>query len=324
MTGRDRLLTLLVAVMWGTNFVSIHVGLQHFPPLFFAALRYAVIAVPTIMLVPRPTGQIGWLIGYGLTFGALQFGLLFVAITVGMPAGLSSLVLQAAVPLTVVLGVLLLGERLTTRRIAGVLAALAGLAAIGWERAEAAAIVPMLLTLAAAAAMAASNLCGRAARPADPLRFILWSSVVPPLPLLGVSWWLEGPAAGWAALLRAPTAQGWPGLAALGFVVVFGTVVGTAIWTGLLARNPAHLVAPYSLLVPVVGMVATAALIGERPGPVAVLAGLVIIAGVLVGTAPPRTGSTDPERRRGRLRRIGQLARPSYHAWQTARPWIVR
>lgn len=238
---------------------------------FFAALRYAVIAVPTILLVPRPTGRIGWLIGYGVTFGALQFGLLFVAIAVGMPAGLSSLVLQAAVPLTVALGVLLLGERLTIRRAAGVLAALAGLIAIGWERAEVAAIAPMLLTLAAAAALAVSNLCGRVAKPAEPLRFILWSSVVPPLPLLGMSWWLEGPEAGWTALLRAPTPDGWPGLAALL---------------------------------------------------------LVIIAGVLIGTAPTHTSTVDPEPRYGRARGtmmwLLRLARPSHYARLTTRPWTIR
>src|SRR5215212_458000 len=96
MSLRDRLLAALVAVLWGVNFLAIHVGLQHFPPLFLAALRFAVIALPTVLLVPRPQVRLRWLLGYGLGFGTLQFLFLFVAMDVGMPTGLASLVLQAS------------------------------------------------------------------------------------------------------------------------------------------------------------------------------------------------------------------------------------
>ena len=104
MPTRDRLLAAVVAVLWGVNFLAIHVGLQHFPPLFLAALRFAVIALPTVLLVPRPQVRLRWLLGYGLGFGTLQFLFLFVAMDVGMPTGLASLVLQASAPFTVVLG----------------------------------------------------------------------------------------------------------------------------------------------------------------------------------------------------------------------------
>ena len=83
MPPRDRLLAALVAVLWGANFLAIHVGLQHFPPLFLAALRFAVIALPTVLLVPRPQVRLRWLLGYGLGFGTLQFLFLFVAMDVG-------------------------------------------------------------------------------------------------------------------------------------------------------------------------------------------------------------------------------------------------
>ena len=98
MPTRDRLLAAVVAVLWGANFLAIHVGLQHFPPLFLAALRFAVIALPTVLLVPRPQVRLRWLLGYGLGFGTLQFLFLFVAMDVGMPTGLASLVLQASAP----------------------------------------------------------------------------------------------------------------------------------------------------------------------------------------------------------------------------------
>ena len=51
------------------------------------------------------------LVGYGIGFGILQFAFLYLAMDVGMPAGLASLVLQSSAPFTVVLGAVLLGER---------------------------------------------------------------------------------------------------------------------------------------------------------------------------------------------------------------------
>ena len=113
MTTRDRLLAAAVAVLWGGNFLAIHVGLEHFPPLFMAALRFAVIAVPTLLLVPRPRVPLRWLLGYGLGFGTVQFVFLFVAMDIGMPTGLASLVLQASAPFTVLLGAALLRERMS-------------------------------------------------------------------------------------------------------------------------------------------------------------------------------------------------------------------
>ena len=161
MPTRDRLLAAVVAALWGANFLAIHVGLQHFPPLFLAALRFAVIALPTVLLVPRPQVRLRWLLGYGLGFGTLQFLFLFVAMDIGMPTGLASLVLQASAPFTVVLGAVLLRERLTPRQGLGIGLAVLGLAAIAVARAQSAALLPVLLTLAGALGWALGNLCSR-------------------------------------------------------------------------------------------------------------------------------------------------------------------
>src|SRR5687767_11994515 len=109
----DRLRAGVVAVLWGLNFTAIHVSLEHFPPFFLAALRFAVIALPTVLLVPRPAVPLRWLLGYGAGFGVLQFAFLYLAMDAGMPAGLSSLVLQSSAPFTVVLAAVLLRERLS-------------------------------------------------------------------------------------------------------------------------------------------------------------------------------------------------------------------
>ncbi|WP_370514022.1 EamA family transporter [Cellulomonas sp. JZ18] len=116
MPVRHRLLAALVAVTWGLNFPAIHLSLEQFPPFFLVALRWALVAVPTVLLVPRPRVAWRWLVGYGLGFGVLQFVFLYLAMDTGMPTGLASLVLQSSAPFTVVLAAALLRERLTPRQ----------------------------------------------------------------------------------------------------------------------------------------------------------------------------------------------------------------
>src|SRR5205085_1948579 len=79
------------------------------PPLLLTALRYVVAAIPAVFFIGRPKVALGILVGYGLAVGVGQFGLLFAAIKLGMPAGLASLVIQLQVFFTVALAVLLLG-----------------------------------------------------------------------------------------------------------------------------------------------------------------------------------------------------------------------
>jgi len=291
-TARHRLLAAFVAALWGGNFLAIHVGLEHFPPLFLAGLRMLVLAIPTLLFVPRPDVPLKWLVGYGLGFGTIQFLFLFVAMDVGMPAGLASLVLQASAPFTVVLGALFLRERLSPRQVVGIVLAVFGLGAIAIARAQSAAVLPVLLTLCGALGWAFGNLCSRLAAPPKPMHLTLWMCVIPPIPLLAASMLTEGPGAGWTALGAAFSVDGLPGLGALVYLSVFATVVGSGIWTWLMRRYPAGVVAPYSLLVPVVGIALAAVALGERPTVTELVAGAVIVGGVLLGT--PRPARTEP------------------------------
>jgi O-acetylserine/cysteine efflux transporter len=296
---RDRLLAMSVAAMWGCNFLAIHAMIGHFPPLFACALRFAVIAVPAVLLVPRPRVPLRWLVGYGLGFGTCQFGFLFVGMRIGMPTGLASLVLQASAPLTVLLAAALLRERVSPRQLGGIGLAVAGMAVIAWQQAERAALLPVLLTLLGALSWAAGNLCNRKAMTAgaaggqepggrgpNPLHLTLWMCAVPPLPMLAVSLAVEG-GAGWHAVATALTPGGLLGLAGLAYIVAIGTVAGSGIWTTLMRRHPAGMVAPFSLLVPVVGMTLAFLLLDERPTAVQAAAAVVVVVGVLLGCRPP-------------------------------------
>ncbi|MFF0185000.1 EamA family transporter [Streptomyces sp. NPDC005244] len=284
MSVRDRLLAVLVAVLWGLNFLAVRVGLDHYPPFFLSALRFVVLAVPVMVFVPRPKVAPRWLVIYGLGFGAMQFGLLFLAIDQGMPSGQASVVVQAAAPLTMLLGALLLGERISRRQLAGVAVAVVGMSVIAVERARSAALLPLLLTLLAALGWAFGNIASRQARPDHPLRFALWMSVVPPLPLLALSAAMEGPGTGWRDFGASFSADGWPGLVALVYTALAGSVVGSGIWTTLLKRYEAGKVAPFSMLVPVVAVLGAWLALGEQPTAWSAIGGTAVVAGVLVGT----------------------------------------
>ncbi|MBW9210609.1 EamA family transporter [Mumia sp. zg.B53] len=288
MTTRDRLLAVLVAITWGLNFIAIHASLEHFPPMFCVALRFGLLAVPTVLLVPRPDVRLRWLIGYGAGFGIAQFFFLYVGMRAGMPAGLASLVLQASAPFTVVLAGVLLRERLSGRQILGIVIAIAGLAGVAWHRSQTAALLPVVLTLLAALGWAFGNLANRQAHPSNPLHLTLWMSVVPPIPMLVVSLLFEGPGAVGESLVTAFTPEAVPAVLGLLYTVVIGTVVGSGLWTLLMTRYPSSTVAPFSLLVPVVGMSASALLLSERLDPFELASGAVVIAGVLLGSTRGR------------------------------------
>src|SRR6476469_10379272 len=94
MRSRHVLLATLVAALWGFNFVPIHRVLDDVSPLRTAALRFVLAAVPAVFFVRRPPIPVRWLVLVGVPLGVGQFGLLFIGMDMGMPAGLASVVLQ--------------------------------------------------------------------------------------------------------------------------------------------------------------------------------------------------------------------------------------
>jgi O-acetylserine/cysteine efflux transporter len=277
---RHRLLALTVAIAWGTNFVAIDASLRHFPPFLLVAMRFGIVAIPTVLFVPRPQVPVRWLVGYGIGFGTLQFLFLYWGMSVGFQPGIASLVLQSSAPFTVALGHLL-GDRVSRRQVIGLFIASLGLALVGWERAHTAALGPFLLVLAGGFGWALGNISNARAQAPNPFRFMLWMSVVPPIPMLAIALITEGPHRIRAAFTT--TGHLIPALAGLAYTVVIGTLLGSGIWTWLMARHPAGVVAPYSMLVPVVGLAASALIDSERITAITALGALLVIGGVLGG-----------------------------------------
>jgi len=192
MPRRHLVLALVVAVCWAVNFVVIDIGLESFPPLLFAALRFGLTAFPAISFVPRPDVRWRAVVAVGLFIGVGQFGVLFVAMNTGLPAGLASVIAPLQPVFTIPFAVIALGERPSLRQVIGVSLAIAGLGAIAVGRARGVPLQAVALGVASAASWGCGNVVTRAARPKRPFSLLVWSSVVAPLPLLGLSLIFEG------------------------------------------------------------------------------------------------------------------------------------
>ncbi len=284
MTRRDSLLAVLVAVLWGCNFVAIHLGLRDVPPFLFLAIRFVLVAFPLVLLVPRPRASWQAVVAVGVFMSLGQFGLLYLALAIGMPAGLASLVLQAQVVLTMVIASLALGERATRRQVGGALVGTVGLATVAVGFGAGASIVPLLVTVGAALSWAVGNVVARAAKVESGLSLVVWSALVVPLPCLAVSLVVDGPAAIGTAL----AGFGWTALLSTLYTVVAASLVGYTIFNGLMARHPASSVVPYILLVPPVGMLSAWLVLDEVPNLLEAVGAVVMLVGVAVAVTSAR------------------------------------
>ena len=290
MKRRDLILALLVVIVWGANFTVIKLGLAGLPPMLLVALRYTFAAVPAIFFVKRP--DIGWkyIIAYGMAVGVGQFSCLFYAMNIGMPAGTSSVILQSQVFFTLIFAAVLLKEHLRIFHALGVIISAIGLffisGNIGSGQMSSLPLGALFLTLLAAAFWGVSNIIVRFAskqaasqgKTIDMFGLVVWSSLVPPLPLFIFALILDSP----ETLLNILLGLSGQSIFAILYLSFLATLFGFGLWSFLLSKYPAGKVAPLSLLVPITGLITARTVLGEQLMPIQWLGCGIIILGLII------------------------------------------
>ena len=290
MKRRDLILALLVVIVWGANFTVIKLGLAGLPPMLLVALRYTFAAVPAIFFVKRP--DIGWkyIIAYGMAVGVGQFSCLFYAMNIGMPAGTSSVILQSQVFFTLIFAAVLLKEHLRIFHALGVIISAIGLffisGNIGSGQMSSLPLGALFLTLLAAAFWGISNIIVRFAskqaasqgKTIDMFGLVVWSSLVPPLPLFIFALILDTP----ETLLNIVLGLSGQSIFAILYLSFLATLFGFGLWSFLLSKYPAGKVAPLSLLVPITGLITARTVLGEQLMPIQWLGCGIIILGLII------------------------------------------
>lgn len=280
-------------VIWGVNFVAIDLGLTDVPPLLFLAMRFILVAVPAVFFIRPPA--IGWrnilLIGAFLSLG--QFTLLYLALALGMPPGLASLLLQTQIVFSVIVSSLLLREHPTKRQAVGIVIGMIGLAVVVVGHTRSAPWLPLVITLLAALSWAIGNVLSRRARAASGLALVVWSGLVVPIPSLALALLVDGPQAVGFSLAHLSLAA----ILSTVYTAVAASLVAYTIWNSLLARYPTGAVVPFTLLVPVIGILAAWVVFDERPAGSELIGGAIMLGGLAAAvlTRRPRAISFVPE-----------------------------
>lgn len=290
MNLRDTALAALVTTIWGFNFVVIGWGMHGVPPLLFAAIRFTVVLVPAVFLVPRPVAPMRTVATIGAFMSLGQFAFLYSSMHAGMPPGLAALVLQVQVIFTIVIAAFRLHERPSPRQVAGVALGSAGLVVVAIGRGGHVTLTALVLCLLGGLSWGIGNVVARGSGIRGGLSLTVWSAVVVPVPLLLLSLVLDGP----AAIGQALGDFSWKSVVSTLYTACLASLVGYAIFNTLLSKYRPSAVVPWALWGPVVAMAAAWLLLDQRPNRGELAGGALLLVGVLVALRPERAARTAP------------------------------
>lgn len=259
MAARDFAVLVLICLAWGmSNVVSkVVVGHWDVPPLAFAAVRFVLVAavtLPWLLPAPRPLWRI---LLVGLLMGGGNFALLFIGLQTASPSA-AAIVVQLGVPITTLLSVAVLGERIRWRRGLGVLLTMIGALTVIWNPEGLSLSRGLWFVAAAAAAGSVGAILLKQMEEIRPLQFQAWVGFASLWPLAAGSLLFE--TRQWEAMLGA----GWGFVAAVVFSALIVSVVAHTAYYGLIQRYEANLLAPLTLMTPLATIGLGVLITGDR------------------------------------------------------------
>lgn len=281
---RDFLALASVCLVWGLNFVIAKFsvtgapgwvpGFEGSPPFFFAFLRFALLFAFLAPWLGKRPADMRTLIGVAMGMGALQYALIFFGLQWATPSAMA-IALQMGVPFATILSVLWLKETVGLPRVAGILIAFAGIILVVANPADLDVSIGLLIGVAAAFVGAVGMILVKR-MPLDAIRMQAWIGLIswPPLLLLSLVFERDQ--------IASTLAGGWPFLAALLFTVVIVNIYGHGVFYSLLQRYDATLIAPLTLMAPLVGVFAGIMLTGDDFGLRLVIGSVLTLGGVAI------------------------------------------
>ncbi|KTC65594.1 integral membrane protein (plasmid) [Legionella adelaidensis] len=270
------LCTLLVVVIWGLNFIFVKFALDEMSPLMLCALRFLLASLPAIFFIKPPAIPFRMVATYGLIMFAMQFSFFFLGMHAGMTPGLASLVMQVQVFFSMLFAAIFLKDKPVPIQVFGALLAFGGIAIVALHCDQNVTISGFILILLAAATWGFGNLITKKAKKINMMALVVWGSFVASIPLTVLAFLFEGPETIFTSL-RAISI--W-GVVSVLYIVYFSTWIGYGVWNWLISRYPVNTIVPFTLLVPVVGLVSSVIILDEPFQQWKLLASIMVLTGL--------------------------------------------
>ena len=272
-------LAVLVTLVWGVNFPITKLGLRAIDPFVLTGIRFALAALPLVFFIKRPAVKFSYVAAYGFIFGLGMWGVINYGIQVCVSPGIASLIIQLSVFFTMGWGFLLFKEKIRGAQMLGAALALIGLAGIISTQEGNHAVLGVMLIVLSAVAWSVGNVIIKKSGVKEIFSFMVWASLIPPIPLFLTAWLMHGSAAfeGLQASLDLTA------VLSILFQVYLATHFAYWGWNSLLKLYPVSTVAPLSLLIPVFGITSSMLILDERISTPNLISIGIIIVGLAVG-----------------------------------------
>ncbi len=267
---------LLVDLLWAVNFVAIKEAVMVMPPLLSVALRYGVVLLACLPFLRWVPGRMALLLATGVLTGAVQFGLGAYAFHVADNLSALAIAGQAGVPLSLILAILIDGERIAWKRTLGILFAIAGVLLLVFDPRIADERLGILLNFGASFCWAAGNLLFKRLTGLPVLTIYGWQALMS-VPLLLLASYFAEPG-GIMGLPQAP----WAGFFWVAYSAIGSSLIGHAGISWLLQRYPVTAITPLTLPTPLLAVLVAVAVYGTPITPLMWLGGALTIVGVTI------------------------------------------
>jgi len=271
-------LTLLVGIsgIWGFNLIAAKIGVTEIPPILFTALRFALLALVTLPFLKVFPGQMGTLLMAAGLSGALQFSLLFAGLALAHDVSTVAIASQLGIPMTTLLSVWVLKERIRWRRILGIVLAFGGVAVIAFDPGVLVYSNGLGLVIASCLAGSLGLTYIKRLDGIGPLELQAWLAMTAWPLLLVLSLVFED--GQWNAM-EAASLTAW---GAVLFTSLVNSLLAHTAMFYLIQRYPVTSVAPLTLLSPVFSILFGVTLLDDNLSPRMAIGGAITLVGILI------------------------------------------
>lgn len=275
---------IFVVVIWGMNFVFVKLGLDEVSPLLLCALRFFFASIPAVLFIKPPTDSFKTVAAYGIFMFALQFSLVFVAMNIGMTPGMASLIMQVQVFFSMLFAAIVFGDRPSVGQIIGALVAFCGIGVVAFHFDQNVSFLGFICVLGSAASWGIGNLIAKQIKSKNLISVVVWGSFIACFPMFLMSYIFEGS----SAFINSYEHLSFKGIGSLCYIVYASTWVGYGIWNWLLSRYPVGVIVPFTLLVPLVGILSSVIVFAEPFQFWKLVSGLLVISGLCINILSAR------------------------------------